>query len=60
MNTQLVESVFQVIMPLSQEERTLLEEKLFANIPYPANSELIQLAKSGGCFDYFSIRRCIA
>ncbi|MGA9381129.1 MAG: hypothetical protein WBV73_20395 [Phormidium sp.] len=54
MNTQLVESVVQVIMSLSQEERTLLEEKLFANLPYPANAELIQLAKSGGCFDFLN------
>lgn len=54
MNTQLVESVFQLIMSLSQEERTLLEDKLFANLPYPGNSELIQLAKSGGCFDFLN------
>lgn len=31
MNTQLVESVFQVIMSLSPEERILLEEKLLVN-----------------------------
>jgi len=54
MNTQLVESLFQVIMSLSPEERTLLEEKLFANIPYPSNSELIQLTQSGGCFDFLN------
>lgn len=32
MNAQLVESLFQVIMALSPEARSLLEEKLFANI----------------------------
>ena len=54
MNAQLVESLFQVIMSLSPEERTLLEEKLFANIPYPSNSELTQLAQSGGSFDFLN------
>ncbi len=52
MNAQLVESLFQVIMSLSPEERTLLEKKLFANIPYPSNFELIQLVQSGSCFDF--------
>ena len=52
MNAQLVESLLQVIMSLSPEERTLLEEKLFAHIPYPSNSELIQLVQSGGCFAF--------
>ena len=54
MNAQLVESVFQLIISLSPEERTLLEQKLFANILYPSNSELIQLAESGGCFDFLN------
>ncbi|GEM_PF-3266450 len=31
MNAQLVESVFQVIISLSPEERILLEEKLLVN-----------------------------
>lgn len=54
MNTQLIESLVQVIMSLSPEERTLLEEKLFANIPYPSTFELVQLAQSCGCFDFLN------
>lgn len=54
MNAQLVESLFQVIMSLSPEEHTLLEEKFFANIPYPSTSELVQLAQSGGCVDFLN------
>ncbi len=54
MNAQLVESLAQVIMSLSPEERTLLEQNLFANITYPSTSELIQLAQSGGCFNFLN------
>jgi hypothetical protein len=35
MNTQLVESIYQVIQSLSDEERSLLKQKLFTDLPYP-------------------------
>lgn len=52
MNTQLVESLVQVILALPAAERALLEEKLFGNIPYPSTRELVQLAQSGKAFDF--------
>jgi hypothetical protein len=53
-NTQLVESLVQVILSLSTAERTLLEEKLFANLPYPSNQEVFYLAEQGGMFDFLN------
>ncbi|MEY4517713.1 MAG: hypothetical protein RLZZ499_312, partial [Cyanobacteriota bacterium] len=41
MNTQLVESIYQVIQSLSDEERLLLEEKLYTNLSYPSQKEII-------------------
>lgn len=52
MNTKLVESLVQVILSLSQEERSLLEEKLFLNSSYPSTQELMQLAQYSGTFDF--------
>ncbi|BAZ44836.1 hypothetical protein NIES4102_18530 [Chondrocystis sp. NIES-4102] len=55
MNTQLIESIYQVIQSLSDEERLLLEEKLYTNIqilPYPSQKELIALAEASNVF-YF-------
>ncbi|MBD1839764.1 hypothetical protein H6F78_00935 [Coleofasciculus sp. FACHB-64] len=52
MNTQLVESLVQVILSLPPDERSLLEEKLFSNIPYPSTLELAHLVQSGGAFDF--------
>ena len=52
MNAQLVDSLVQVILALSPDERSLLEEKLFGNIPYPSALELAHFAESGGNFDY--------
>ena len=52
MNTQLVESIYQVIQSLSDEERSLLEEKLYTNLPYPSQREIIVLAKTGSIFDF--------
>lgn len=51
MNTQLVESLVQVILALPAAERALLEEKLFG-IPYPSTRELAQLAQNGKAFDF--------
>ena len=52
MNTQLVKSIYQVIQSLSDEERSLLEEKLYTNLPYPSQREIIVLAKTGSIFDF--------
>ena len=46
MNTQLVESIYQVIQSLSDEERSLLEEKLYTDLPYPSQEEIIALAEA--------------
>ena len=43
MNAQLVDSLVQVILALSPDERSLLEKKLFGNIPYPSAVELAHL-----------------
>ena len=52
MNTQLVDSLVQVILSLSQEERTLLEKKLFFEESEPSTKELMQLAQAGKSFDF--------
>lgn len=52
MNTQLVESLIQVILPLSPEERKLLETKLFWDSSEPTTPEIMKLAQSGGAFDF--------
>jgi hypothetical protein len=52
MNTQLVESLLQVINSLPSAERSLLEQKLFSDIPYPSTLELTYLADKGGAFDF--------
>lgn len=52
MNIQLVESVYQVIQSLSDEERSLLEEKLYTNLPYPSQDEVIALAEKSNVFDF--------
>ena len=54
MNKQLVESIYQVIRSLSVEERSLLEEKLFTDLPYPNQKELISLIEAGKAFDFLS------
>ena len=52
MNTQLVESIYQVIHSLSDEERSLLEEKLYTNLSYPSQEEIIALAETSNVFDF--------
>ncbi len=52
MNTQLVESIYQVIQSLSDEERSLLEEKLYTNLSYPSQEEIIALAETSNVFDF--------
>ena len=52
MNTQLVESIYQVIQSLSDEERLLLEEKLYTNLSYPSQKEIIGLAEASNIFNF--------
>jgi hypothetical protein len=52
MNTQLVESIYQVIQSLSEEERLLLEQKLYTNLPYPCEKEIISLAEVSNVFNF--------
>ncbi len=59
MNTQLVESIYQVIQSLSDKEpcfrlawRLLLEEKLYKDLPYPSQQEIIALAKVSNVFNF--------
>lgn len=54
MNTKLVESLVQVIMALSPEERALLETKLFWDSCEPTTHEIMKLAQSGGVFDFLA------
>lgn len=51
MNTQLVESLVQVIFSLSPEERALLEDRLFG-LPYPSTQELAHLTEQGQVFEF--------
>jgi hypothetical protein len=52
MNTKLVESLLQVILSLSNEERSLLEEKLFFDLSEPSSRDLMLLAQTGGAFNF--------
>ncbi|MEH2171586.1 hypothetical protein [Nostoc sp.] len=52
MNTKLVESLLQVILSLSHEERSLLEEKLFFDSSAPSTRDLMLLAQAGGAFNF--------
>ncbi|MEH1891095.1 MAG: hypothetical protein V7K92_17150 [Nostoc sp.] len=52
MNTKLVESLLQVILSLSDEERSLLEEKLFFNSSEPLTRDLMLLAQTGEAFNF--------
>lgn len=52
MNTQLVESLVQVILALPEAERALLEERLLGSIPYPSTRELANFSEKGKAFDF--------
>ena len=52
-NTQLVDSLIQVILSLSSTEQTLLLDKLLGEIPYPSTSEMMHLAEQGGSFSFW-------
>ncbi|MEA5471261.1 hypothetical protein [Spirulina sp. 06S082] len=52
MNVKLLDSLIQIIQSLSDQERILLEERLFFDPSYPSSRELSHLAQSGGAFDF--------
>lgn len=54
MNTKLVESLVQVILSLSPEERVLLETKLFWDTSDTPTSEIMHFAQNVGAFDFLS------
>ncbi|NJM19539.1 MAG: hypothetical protein HC836_13415 [Richelia sp. RM2_1_2] len=51
-NTQLVESLVQLIHSLSPAEQAVLQSKLFNDIPYPSTSELTNLIESSNTLDF--------
>jgi hypothetical protein len=52
MNTKLVESLALAIQALSDQERSLLEQKLFFDSSEPSTHNLMQLADVGGTFSF--------
>lgn len=52
MNIKLVDSLVQVIISLSPEERLSLEKQLFFNTSQPSTQELVQLAQNNSSFDF--------
>ena len=52
-NTQLVESIVQVILALPSQEQSLLFDRLLGEIPYPSPTEMLHLADQGGSFDFW-------
>ena len=52
MNANLVESLIQVILSLSPEERLLLEAKLFYENSEPTTLELMQLTQKSGSLNF--------
>jgi hypothetical protein len=52
MNTQLIDSLVQVIRSLPIEERAALTEKLLFEQNYPATQEIVTLALQSGSFDF--------
>ena len=54
MNTQLINSLVQVIHALPTEERAVLTEQLFFDLTEPTVSEITTLALKTGSFDFLS------
>jgi hypothetical protein len=52
MNTQLVNSIIQVIFSLSEEEQALIREKLLLSYSEPSTPELMRLAETGETFRF--------
>ena len=51
-NTQLVESLVQLIHSLSPAEQALLQTKLLNDVSYPSANELTHLVESSGALDF--------
>ncbi len=51
-NTQLVDSLVQIILSLPTAKRLLLEDKLFGDIRYPSASEITKLAENSKAFNF--------
>lgn len=54
MNAQLVESIYNMIQSLPDEERSLLEEKLFTNLSYPSQTEINKLSAATNVYDFLN------
>ena len=54
MNAQLVESIYKMIQFLLDEERLLLEEKLFTNLSYPSQTEINKLSAATNVYDFLN------
>lgn len=54
MNSQLVDSIIQVILSLSTAERAVLEEKLFFDFAYPSTPDISNLALRSNSFDFLA------
>ncbi|MDG2991620.1 hypothetical protein L3556_11855 [Candidatus Synechococcus calcipolaris G9] len=54
MNTQLIDSIIQVIRSLSPEEQAVLEEKLFFESTDPSTPDIMTLALQGSSFDFLN------
>ncbi|MDZ8051535.1 MAG: hypothetical protein RMX68_006645 [Aulosira sp. ZfuVER01] len=52
MNIKLVESLIHVILSLSEEERSLLEEKLFFDSSYPSTHDIMEFAQINKAFNF--------
>lgn len=52
MNTQLVDTLVQIIRSLSATEQALLEKKLFSDVNYPSTLEIMHLAEKGRALDF--------
>ena len=52
MNTQLVDSIVQLIRSLPEIDRHLLEEKLFFEPSEPTTTQIMNLPHIGGSFEF--------
>lgn len=52
-NTQMVESIIQLIHSLPRAERELLEQRLAEELPEFTTQDLMYLADKGGSFDFW-------
>ncbi len=54
MNTNLVDSLIQIIQSLSEEERHILDEKLFFEHDFATTKEIQNLAQKGHSFAFLN------